>query len=158
MEADAFNLIEAPENFQEVRHGFNVADNHLLIPRGLYSEIVNKPRICPIPTTPNWFKGFINHRGETVPIYDLAALAGNSSHGNQDQRWVLLLDEQPYMVGILMDNPPIALVSPITLNDNSAAFFNKDFKPYTDRYVEYDGKVWAELDHRHFFAAIKERF
>ncbi|MCO4757208.1 MAG: chemotaxis protein CheW [Oceanospirillaceae bacterium] len=158
MEADAFNLTDAPENFQEVRHGFNVAGNHFLVPRALYSELVNKPRICPIPTTPNWFKGFINHRGETIPVYDLALLSGDHNSSGQTQRWVLLLDEQPYMAGILLDSPPVALVAPNALEDSSSAAFNEDFHSFLDGYIEHDGTEWAELDHRRFFSAIKERF
>lgn len=160
MEAEHLELTESPENFQEVRHGFDVADNHLLVPRGLYSELISRPRICRIPTTPIWFSGFINHRGETVPVFDLSTLAqkGSADPGDQSQRWVLLLDEQPYMVGILLTNPPSALVAPTLLDETAADHLSEVLRPHTYGYVEHKGTVWAELNHRQFFAAIKDRF
>lgn len=160
MEAEHLELAESPENFQEVRHGFEVAGNHLLVPRGLYSELISRPRICRIPTTPIWFSGFINHRGETVPVFDLSTLAlgGAAEPSDQSQRWVLLLDEQPYMVGILLSNPPTALVAPTSLDETAADQLNEVLRPHTYGYVEHKGTVWAELNHRQFFAAIKDRF
>lgn len=160
MEAELFDLTEPPENFQEVRHGFEVAGNHLMIPRELYSELISRPRICRIPTTPIWFSGFINHRGETVPVFDLTALIQNdvAATGDQPQRWVLLLDEQPYMVGILLSEPPAALVAPTPLDETAASHLSDTLRPHTHGYVEHKDTVWAELNHRQFFAAVKERF
>lgn len=158
MEAEVLNLAEIPETFQEVRHGFEVAGNHLLVPRELYSELVNRPRICRIPTTPDWFRGFMNHRGETVPVYNLSLLFGDEHASEKDPRWVLLLDQQPYMAGILLNNPPAALVAPTSLDDDSISLFNDYLQPHTGSYVECDGKVWAELQHRQFFSSLKEKF
>ncbi|MDI3325323.1 chemotaxis protein CheW [Pontibacterium granulatum] len=160
MEAELFDLTEPPEDFQEVRHGFEVASNHLLVPRDLYSELISRPRICRIPTTPIWFSGFINHRGETVPIFDLAALIGEgeTDTGEKPKRWVLLLDEQPYMVGILLSEPPAALVAPTPLDETAAKHLSEALRAHTHGYVEHKGRVWAELNHRQFFAAVKERF
>jgi len=160
MEAELFDLTAPPEDFQEVRHGFEVAGNHLMVPRELYSELISRPRICRIPTTPIWFTGFINHRGETVPVFDLNALVQNdvAATGDQPQRWVLLLDEQPYMVGILLSAPPAALVAPTPLDETAASHLSDTLRPHTYGYVEHKGTVWAELNHRQFFAAVKERF
>lgn len=160
MEAELFDITAPSENFQEVRHGFEVAGNYLLVPRELYSELISRPRICRIPTTPLWFSGFINHRGETVPVFDLAALTldDDSNPADQSQRWVLLLDEQPYMVGILLQEPPAALVAPTPLDESASNHLNPALRPHTYGYMQHKDKVWAELNHRQFFAAVKERF
>ncbi|MGB0468653.1 MAG: chemotaxis protein CheW [Pontibacterium sp.] len=150
--------IDATEAEQDVRHGFIVAESHLLIPKGLYSELVSRVRICPIPATPEWFCGFINHRGETVPVYDLTRLSGKISTTSQDKRWILLLDEHPLMVGILLDSAPQGLATPRRLNTTEKTVVCELLQPFAGQYYEHQGSVWAEFEHRQFFTALKKLF
>lgn len=150
---------EAQIPYQEVRHGFSVAGCHLLLPQAVYSEVISQPRICSIPTTPNWFAGFINHRGETVPVYDVALLLNpeESHDAAQRKRWVLLLDEHPYMAGILLTEPPAGLVAP-ELSDMPLPEVPEAVSPYIKDCYLHGGKHWTNFNHRQFFMALKKLF
>eukprot|EP01155_Anaeramoeba_flamelloides_P041692 Anaeramoba_flamelloidesc35324_g1_i3.p1 GENE.c35324_g1_i3~~c35324_g1_i3.p1 ORF type:complete len:137 (-),score=12.01 c35324_g1_i3:108-518(-) len=65
---------DAP-GFDEIRHGFELDGQHLLLAAGTFSELASRSPICPLPDSPPWFAGFINHRGHTVPVYDLPYMA-----------------------------------------------------------------------------------
>jgi len=84
------NEYEAPE-FDEIRHGFLLDDQHFLLTTGTFSELAPKGRICPLPDSPVWFAGFINHRGNTVPVYDLPYLVHQERTDLRAQYWILLL-------------------------------------------------------------------
>lgn len=158
MEADLLTPPDTLEEYQEVRHGFKVAANSLLIPKGIYSEVVSRPRICSIPATPSWFSGFINHRGETVPIYDLTAYVGQVAEDpRNEKRWVLLLDEHPHMVGILLDSPPQGLVAPAPTEQQDDAL-NEKLRAYAGSRHQHQDTLWNEFEHREFFTTLKQQF
>lgn len=159
MNANANVQTESQTPYQEVRHGFSVAGFNLLLPKAVYSEVVSQPRICAIPTTPAWFAGFINHRGDTVPVYDMALFLKpqESSELGQRKRWVLLLDEHPYMAGILLTEPPAGLVAP-QATDLPFPEMPEALSPHVHDGYLHGEKVWANFNHRQFFMALKKLF
>lgn len=159
MNSDVQAASDPQEAFREVRHGFTLLGHHLLLPVKVFSEVVSRPRICPIPTTPRWFAGFINHRGETVPVYDVERLIEPENHQleGKNRHWVLLLDEPPHMAGIILSQPPTGLVAP-DHSDETAPNLPEILSPHVRGWLKHSDQLWAEFNHRQFFLALKKQF
>lgn len=143
--------------FQELRHGFRVGFLQLLLQQGLRAEMIPVGQICPIPDTPDWFIGFINHRGEVVPVYDLAASLGLEPT-ERSSGWLLLLDEVPHIAAMLLPEPPQGIADPVLLDTAQQQPLPGLLEGVSERQYQHHNSLWFELDHRAFFAAQKQRF
>ncbi|MCF6236092.1 MAG: chemotaxis protein CheW [Gammaproteobacteria bacterium] len=95
-----------------VRYGVRVGGLHLLLPSQTLNEVVDEGVIYPVPNTPEWFGGVINHRGNIVSIFDLKGLLFDketytSSQNNESQ--ILVIGRGDGAVGILIDALPQAV-------------------------------------------------
>jgi len=143
-----------PQDSYDLRHGFRVGFLQLLLQSQTRSELHRCERLCSIPDTPDWFVGFINHRGDAVPVYDLAASLGL---GITDPKmgWLLLLDAQPATAAVLLQETPQGITNP----------YVADAAPYPElvdgicsgQYL-YRNSIWFEFDHRAYFSRQKQRF
>ena len=96
MEPEDQGVDTTTHEIREIRHGFDVGSYALVIPMLTRAEVVHQPSVCEIPSTPDWFAGFINHRGETVPVYDLNKYLRIVEETEPTLNWVLLIDDHPY--------------------------------------------------------------
>jgi twitching motility protein PilI len=93
-----------------LRHGIQIGSMNWLIPQGMRSELIPVPSsITSLPGAAPWFLGLINHRGEVVPVYNIAAWVSRNQSSFVMPKWILLLDKHPNTVGILTDHYPAAL-------------------------------------------------
>ncbi|WP_416398786.1 chemotaxis protein CheW [Allohahella sp. A8] len=51
----------------------------LLIPESYPKELIEAPSICTVPYGPQWLSGFLNARGQVIPVIELDALFGNAA-------------------------------------------------------------------------------
>lgn len=141
----------------DLRHGFRVGFLQLLLQAQTRSELLRCGHICGIPDTPDWFVGFINHRGEAVPVYDFAASLGLEAT-NRKKGWLLLLDEQPTTAALLLADTPEGITNPI-LQQEGESLPNPDvLKNLCSGQYQHKSSVWFELDHRAYFVFQKQRF
>ena len=132
------------------RFGARVGDIGLLVPMGMLSEVVEEPKIYPLPTTPQWFHGLINLRGSLVPVYNLKLLFQLDDQGTESTN-LLVLNIGEAAVGFLIDGLPVTLTAiqrmeqfpmlPPVLRDYGQAI-----------YVQ-DGAVWVDFEFDEFFRA-----
>jgi len=137
----------------EVRHGFRIGSNRLLIPQSTHSELAPLPKLCAIPDTPDWFAGFINHRGDTVPAYDLYHLFQEEQ---VEKRWALILGTQTETIALLLNDYPKGIVG---LEPSSAPGgpSSEALTGYCPAYLSNSDEVWAEFDYKRFFQNLKEQ-
>ncbi|EAR62528.1 chemotaxis protein CheW [Neptuniibacter caesariensis] len=155
-------IIDSTSESQEpqihkIRHGFMISSYALLIMEGVRAEVVKAPSICSIPSTPEWFAGFINHRGETAPVYDLDNYLQMVDEPKQDQEWVLLIDNHPHTVGVLLRQPPRSITDPVCLNETLSGLPEVIEQAAGDAY-EFANQQWLEIDHHRLFLALKNQF
>jgi chemotaxis signal transduction protein len=148
---------ESPSDIRQIRHGFEIGSYSLLISEQTRAEVAKSPSICAIPSTPDWFSGFINHRGETVPVYDLNKYLQVLDEKADDQDWVLLIDDHPNTVGVLLKRPPQSITDPELLNEAVTGLPEIFEKAVFQVYGHKDHK-WFEIDHRRLFLALKKQF
>lgn len=141
----------------DLRHGFRVEFLQLLLQSQTRSELLRCGQVCGIPDTPDWFVGFINHRGEAVPVYDFAASLGLEST-NQKQGWLLLLGEHPEAAALLLADMPESVTSPQALPQKASLPIPDILKNICGGQYQHQNSVWFELNHQAYFAAQKQHF
>ncbi|PIE25185.1 MAG: hypothetical protein CSA60_01475 [Neptuniibacter caesariensis] len=149
-------LTSEPE-IHTIRHGFMISSYPLMIMENVRAEIVKAPPICSIPSTPEWFAGFINHRGETAPVYDLDRYLQIVDEPKENQEWVLLIDNHPNTVGVLLRQPPNSIVDPV-LQTEAVTGFPDVIQQAAGQVYEYASQQWLEVDHHRLFMALKKQF
>lgn len=70
------------------QRGYGVTSGgvNILLPVGLYSELVFKPVITALPNSPQYFIGLLNTRGNLIPVYDLAAFINVGEYAKSRSR------------------------------------------------------------------------
>jgi chemotaxis signal transduction protein len=90
----------------QARYGFSVDRLRLTTPAKVMAEVVALATIFPLPKSAKALVGVINHRGSTVPVFDLSeappARAGLRRFGHD----VLVLDRSERSVGIVLNASP----------------------------------------------------
>ncbi len=140
----------------DLRHGFSVAGCHLLLQPYTYAEVVKRAQVCAIPNTPRWFLGFINHRGEVVPVYDLAGYLGISDAAAAQDSCLLLLDRQPESVALRLPSLPQGVVDPQQVAGDEPLDVPVQLADYCRAQYHYQDKIWLEFDHQAFCLAQKQ--
>jgi len=143
---------------REVRHGFRLGDCPLLLPGGTFSELTSQARICTLPDTPQWFAGYINHRGHTVPVFDLQPLLGGAALDARQRYWILLIDRQPRTAGLLLRQFPQVLNDPAPARREPITGVPEVLRPFLQAACLHQGECWHELDHRALLGYLKRIF
>lgn len=157
MEAILDSAQESTQQFHKIRHGFMISSYALLIMEGVRAEVVKGPSICSIPSTPEWFAGFINHRGETAPVYDLDSYLKIVDEPKHSQEWVLLIDTHPHTVGVLLRQPPRSITDPVCL-EQALTGLPEVIEHAAGNAYEFANQKWLEIDHHRLFLALKNQF
>lgn len=144
---------EAPE----VRHGFMLGEQPALLAADVFSELTAMPRLCPVPGTPDWFAGFINHRGHTLPVYDLQQWLTGSPVDRRQPFYALLFDRQPHAAGFLLAELPTVLTAPTTLDTQPPARYAA-ISEFVHKGYKCEGHTWLEIDHQALLNHLKNNF
>ncbi|KEA64960.1 hypothetical protein ADIMK_0662 [Marinobacterium lacunae] len=142
----------------DVRHGFQLGAHRLMLAAGTFAELASKTHICVLPDTPAWFSGFINHRGHTVPVYDLNLLLGQGATDLSRQYWILLIDRQPSTLGIILRQIPVALRDPEAIADDNSAHLPDPLASCQTGFYRVQQQCWGELDHHALIRHLKRSF
>ncbi|MBV0934532.1 chemotaxis protein CheW [Marinobacterium weihaiense] len=151
---------EEMPDFDEIRHGFELNDRYYMLSADTFSELAARSRVCSLPDSPPWFRGFINHRGHTVPVYDLPYMASQERTDLRKPYWILLVDQQPHTAGFILTELPTAIIDPVhesnRLNDDAEV--PKALHPFLVATYQAQGQHWFELDHRALLKQLKKTF
>ena len=115
------------------------------------SELVDDTKIYPLPTTPLWFRGLINLRGNLVPVFDLKQLFRMDAH-SKDKPKLLVLNSGEQAVGILVDGLPFTLN--LTHRLDHVPPLPLILGKHTQTVYARNQEVWVELDIDGFFSAL----
>ncbi|MGB4115560.1 MAG: chemotaxis protein CheW [Polaromonas sp.] len=92
------------------RYGFEVSGLYLTAPAVVVTEAVAKATIYPVPKSAHALVGVINHRGITVPIFDLLPALGARTGLRPIERDILVFGQGEDSVGMLMNHSPVLMV------------------------------------------------
>ena len=139
---------------EEIRYGFRVDDVGFLVGRRILCEVIPPPLVARIPHTPDWLSGVTNLRGSLVPVFDLRPLLKLPSRSLNDAV-VIVLDRGEHAAAVLVDGQPqglTALGALLQLPPLPQALSNHVCGGFVAQ-----GTTWLELDHREFFASLRQR-
>jgi twitching motility protein PilI len=139
---------------EETRYGFKIAGVGFLVGRRTLCEVIPTPSAARIPHTADWLSGVCNLRGSLVPVFDLRPLLRLAPRTSSDAV-AIVLDRGEHAAAVLVDGQPRALTGlnalaqlpplPEALADHVSVGFVAQ------------GSTWLELDHREFFASLRQR-
>lgn len=138
-----------------VRHGFLVGEQGYLLAQNTYAEVISRPAICAIPGTPSGFLGFINHRGDTIPVFYISSFEDNQSP--IQGRWIVVIDEGAKRAGFLLSSPPERLRED-WFKDPEDVKLSESLIPCLGRSYRRGLQLWTEFDHQGFCALVRQQF
>lgn len=140
-------------------YGFSIGDWNLVLAAGLYSEVLTKPAIAPLPNSPDYFSGLTNVRGNLVPVYRLDLWLGSNFSPAGSKRggpgYALLIDSLSSGAAVMIDNKPRALeLGKFALLENLPDAMPELLRTVVDRVYESDEGYWYLIDHQALFARL----
>jgi twitching motility protein PilI len=66
-------------------------------------ELLDRPRITPIPRCASWVKGAVNLRGRVLPVYDAAEYFNLPADHNAVGNRVVVIEKGPVFCGLVVD-------------------------------------------------------
>ncbi|MCS3902491.1 twitching motility protein PilI [Methylohalomonas lacus] len=147
---------EKAEQLRNMRYGFRIGGQHILIDSHTLCEVVQNVEIYRIPNTRPWVLGVINLRGNLVPVFDFLKRLDNTAVHADDQR-LLVLDQGERAVGIYIDGLPQALqIDPDEPEQRAAIPIDlpESIHEHVNAAFRYGEQVWLEVDHRELFAEL----
>jgi twitching motility protein PilI len=142
----------------EIRHGFTLGSLALLIPKGVICEVIQANTLYPLPNTPHWFSGFVNHRGEALPVFYLEKLFNLNLVEPKDKQWILFLQQPQKTCGVLINHCPYKLDNLVEIAITEDLIVPSLINPYVER-AFYDGKrEWLDFSYHPFFLSLKSAF
>jgi len=85
--------------------GFRVGSLGLLVPVGIFCEVIEQAQVNPLPNTQPWFGGLLNLRGNLVPVIDLHRLFGEEAVDAKKRR-LFTIDKGEKAVALWIDGLP----------------------------------------------------
>ncbi|MFW2371814.1 MAG: chemotaxis protein CheW [Gammaproteobacteria bacterium] len=147
--------IQAQDKEALKRYGFEIGNLGFLINRETICEVVKDFKIFPIPNTSSWMRGWINLRGNLIPVYDLSLLLGLADVPKYYEN-LLILDKQSESIGILIENLPKSCdVSNWQIMDHIPNM-KLDMTNCVRQTYRTNDRIWLDLEHKIFFESLKD--
>lgn len=82
---------------------FSLGEEQFAIPLLDVKEVIAMPEITPVPSTPTYFLGIMNLRGQIISVLDLRQKLGIKNN-QQSETTVIICDFQSFSVGVVVDS------------------------------------------------------
>lgn len=106
-------------------------------------EIISNHKIRPLPMVPDYVRGIINLRGQTIPIIDMRLRMGKPFQEYTPKTCIIILEIESNMIGIIVDS--VAQVIDIDL-DRTAPIPTENKQELTNYMISIDGTVILLLE------------
>lgn len=114
------------------------------VPTEQVMEIITNYHICPVPLVPEYVRGIINLRGQTIPIIDIRLRLGKPFIAYNATTCIIILDIGSDRIGISVDS--VSQVLSIDTSKASPIPLESRQKMATSMVSTDDGKVVLLLD------------
>ena len=140
-------------------HSFMIGNIGMLIDDSQLCEIIDDRNICKIPLTPQWFKGILNLRGNSVPIVNLNEYYGikTSSKKSINKHHILAIGKGKSFCGIEIPNLPSKMSFDKSNIINRKVNLPKNMDEQIECIYEKNG-IWVKIDTENYFNHLFEPF
>lgn len=118
----------------------------------LMMEILEAPKVYPLPNAPRTCRGLVNLRGGLVPVFDLRRMLGGEGGG---LRWVLVVERGEQAAGFVVDQLPRQVSLPSSSRLDQAPACNENFDGAVVESHRLGGdEVLFTVDHRRLLTIL----
>jgi len=151
--ADAIDVIAKMQSPNKVRRfGFSVGQINMLVPEGLYCELLTEHQVTPLPNSPEHVIGLINLRGNIVPVYSISKFLSQPKLtpkyayliGAPEEGAALLINDKPSLIDLtdVSPRPDVDHSIPEFLSECIGAAYS------------VNGRLWLSLNHEGLFSRL----
>jgi twitching motility protein PilI len=127
------------------RRGFFIGGVGLLVEPRLLMEVLERPRVFPLPSAPASCRGVLNLRGTLVPVFDIRPRLGGSE---ALPRWVLVMGRALEAAGFYIDALPVQVAANEETRLERLPKAPPFLQPVIAAAYYVNQQVFFELDHR----------
>ncbi len=137
------------------RYGFIIEDVGFLIQENIVCEVVVDFKLFAIPNTSTWMRGWVNVRGNLVPVYDMSGLLGFDSDIRRYNK-LLIIDKGVDAIGVLVSKLPQSFnvsewEKSSDLNDLPGTLSGFVSQSYFSNEI-----IWLDFNYKDYFLSIKK--
>lgn len=139
-----------------LRFGFRLGTMNLLIRNPDGCEILKKQKVFPLPNTPTWVKGLINHHGVLIPVIDIRVHIASKSNTTNDQT-MIAIGTGADIFAFDIDGLPVTIdldQQELTATEHMPADISDILRPHIIQTYQLDGKAWYEIDYQKFVTGL----
>ena len=137
------------------KYFFECGEFSFILPQYRSAEIIRTPDIYDIPTTPIWFRGMINLRGNLIPVFDLHAMLHRSEPEKSD--WLIVFGNEGAMAALCINGLPVSIEADED-DESGLADVHNELSPYVVKTYKIDGKLYMEPDYDLLFSVFHDNF
>ena len=135
-------------------YGFSIAGCNIVLPTGLYSEVLIDPAIAQLPNSPAHFVGLTNVRGNLVPVYRLELWLERQCP-TQAVRYAILIDDWSRGAALVIDAKPQALnLADYEQLSELPKDIPRELSPMIEKVYALGGQYWYLINHHALFAHL----
>ncbi len=134
--------------------GLLLDDFGLVLHPDLGCEVVDSADINPVPGNNSLFKGFYNHKGTILPVYDVTSLLDIPLRIEQPKSRFLIFRFGVNLVALVINELPQKLVNCQKTELDAENNLPDLFLENTLEVLENDSGVWLCLDYSKFFVNL----
>lgn len=124
------------------RYGFTVGLYGFLIPEGIESEVINSPKVYPIPNTSSLMSGLISIRGHFSPVFAIDQLLG-IQFNNRSQSIIVLKLHGSYLAFHYDKATSLELHSQ---SSTESGLLPEPLQRFAGNIYKIDHELWFEFD------------
>ncbi len=140
-------------------HSFMIGNIGMLMDNTQPCEIIDNRNICKIPLTPQWFKGILNLRGNSVPVVNLNEYYGikSSVQKRNNQHHILAIGKGKNLCGIEIPELPSKVSFKESSITNRKVNLPKNMNEQIECIYERNG-IWVKIDTSIYFSHLFSSF
>lgn len=149
--------LEAPQAQMIIRRfGFSISKElNLLVPEGLYCELIVDINIAPLPYTPPHVAGLLNLRGNIISVYGINEFIGE---GPSSRRYAYLIGKPSDGAAIFIkDKPNVVDIANSQSVECSSLEVPDKLSTCIDTSYDLNGIQWHALNPKKLFGLLSEQ-
>ena len=137
------------------RYSFVVENVGFLIQENTVCEVVIDFKLFAIPNTSSWMRGWVNVRGNLVPVYDMSGLLGFDKEIRHYNK-LLIIDKGMDAIGVLIDKLPQSYDVSEWEKSSDLIDLPGTLSDFTSQSYFSNNIIWLDFNYKDYFLSIKK--
>jgi twitching motility protein PilI len=142
-----------PSANEDCIFGIRVGSIGLLVSPETYCEVLDDIPINPPPYAVPWLNGFLNLRGNLVPLFDLHVIFCEEV-SNQNNRRLFVIGRGEHAAAIWIDDLPVLKSRKLLLAVTGVSTLSRIQQCFVSAAYENTGQIWFNINYEGLFLAL----